>query len=98
MSLSPDLTTVTPLPSTHPGPLTASTPPVVVIEARPLLAVVTSPAHFSPPVVSFSFFFFKDTATPEISTLSLHDALPILPADPVSVPVVFTTPALWLIA
>src|SRR5947209_15345958 len=26
---------------------------------------------------SFSFFFFNDTATPEIYTLSLHDALPI---------------------
>src|SRR5438876_6850717 len=25
----------------------------------------------------FSFFFFKDTATTEIYTLSLHDALPI---------------------
>src|SRR2546427_5943765 len=28
--------------------------------------------------VSFSFFFFNDTATTEIYTLSLHDALPIL--------------------
>src|SRR5947207_10386366 len=27
-----------------------------------------------------SFFFFNDTATTEIYTLSLHDALPILPA------------------
>src|SRR5258707_15711689 len=26
---------------------------------------------------SFSFFFFNDTATPEIYTLPLHDALPI---------------------
>src|SRR5438270_12922921 len=26
---------------------------------------------------AFSFFFFNDTATTEISTLSLHDALPI---------------------
>src|SRR5258708_31838534 len=30
------------------------------------------PPHF------FSFFFFNDTATTEIYTLSLHDALPIL--------------------
>src|SRR5258708_29034181 len=31
------------------------------------------------PVLShFSFFFFNDTATTEIYTLSLHDALPIL--------------------
>src|SRR6267142_6974655 len=29
---------------------------------------------------SFSFFFFNDTATTEIYTLSLHDALPI-PSD-----------------
>src|SRR3990170_6608059 len=30
---------------------------------------------------SFVFFFFNDTATTEIYTLSLHDALPIYPAD-----------------
>src|SRR2546429_9703004 len=31
----------------------------------------------------FSFFFFNDTATTEIYTLSLHDALPIcLPCGP----------------
>ena len=29
--------------------------------------------------VSYFFFFFNDTATTEIYTLSLHDALPILP-------------------
>src|SRR2546426_2892253 len=29
------------------------------------------------PSYSFSFFFFNDTATTEIYTLSLHDALPI---------------------
>src|SRR2546430_3202288 len=28
-----------------------------------------------------SFFFFNDTATTEIYTLSLHDALPIYPAN-----------------
>ena len=28
-------------------------------------------------MVYFSFFFFNDTATTEIYTLSLHDALPI---------------------
>src|SRR3989475_1998256 len=31
-----------------------------------------------PPLISF-FFFFNDTATTEIYTLSLHDALPIWP-------------------
>src|SRR6266850_7540827 len=29
--------------------------------------------------IHFFFFFFNDTATTEIYTLSLHDALPILP-------------------
>ena len=33
--------------------------------------------------MSAGFFFFNDTATTEIYTLSLHDALPILPqGDP----------------
>src|SRR2546429_5657988 len=31
----------------------------------------------------FFFFFFNDTATTEIYTLSLHDALPILPGPAV---------------
>src|SRR2546430_13362054 len=31
-----------------------------------------------PPPFQFFFFFFNDTATTEIYTLSLHDALPIL--------------------
>src|SRR5260370_19742345 len=31
----------------------------------------------------FLFFFFNDTATTEIYTLSLHDALPICPPSPV---------------
>src|SRR2546423_5064530 len=30
----------------------------------------------------FIFFFFNDTATTEIYTLSLHDALPIFGSDP----------------
>src|SRR2546430_9009534 len=33
-------------------------------------------SRFVPPVLCF-FFFFNDTATTEIYTLSLHDALPI---------------------
>src|SRR6266487_4457725 len=32
---------------------------------------------FDLPVLVFTFFFFNDTATTEIYTLSLHDALPI---------------------
>src|SRR5258706_8439769 len=35
----------------------------------------------SRPAVLSLFFFFNDTATTEIYTLSLHDALPILMAD-----------------
>src|SRR5262249_62223330 len=34
------------------------------------------------PLYSSSFFFFNDTATTDIYTLSLHDALPILRTDP----------------
>src|SRR2546429_5038894 len=33
--------------------------------------------HFLRTSMLFSFFFFNDTATTEIYTLSLHDALPI---------------------
>src|SRR2546422_11657910 len=36
----------------------------------------------SPLTCSFFFFFFNDTATTEIYTLSLHDALPIYPTRP----------------
>src|SRR3989442_2758833 len=36
--------------------------------------------HFLPQFSSF-FFFFNDTATTEIYTLSLHDALPISEAE-----------------
>src|SRR2546427_1446275 len=32
--------------------------------------------------LAFFFFFFNDTATTEIYTLSLHDALPISPSRP----------------
>src|SRR5260370_42650966 len=35
--------------------------------------------YIPPPLIS-SFFFFNDTATTEIYTLSLHDALPICDA------------------
>src|SRR6266480_4538044 len=43
-------------------------------------------------LVFFFFFFFNDTATTEIYTLSLHDALPIL----IAVLVLFTALALPL--
>src|SRR2546423_9719741 len=41
----------------------------------------------------FFFFFFNDTATTEIYTLSLHDALPISPADAACAPWVRDTRA-----
>src|SRR5690242_21823436 len=44
-----------------------------------MLSFPLSPCHF------FSFFFFNDTATTEIYTLSLHDALPICGWKPRSI-------------
>src|SRR2546426_9783642 len=38
---------------------------------------------------SFFFFFFNDTATTEIYTLSLHDALPISVDRKVGLPIAF---------
>src|SRR2546430_13649022 len=38
------------------------------------------------PVSFFVFFFFNDTATTEIYTLSLHDALPISQRDAHAIP------------
>src|SRR4030065_2750038 len=38
--------------------------------------------HLHMPLHSPPSFFFNDTATTEIYTLSLHDALPILPSAP----------------
>src|SRR5258705_376281 len=40
---------------------------------------------FTHPLLLFSFFFFNDTATTEIYTLSLHDALPISEGIPLPV-------------
>src|SRR5437773_12177221 len=37
--------------------------------------------HLATAYIIFIFFFFNDTATTDIYTLSLHDALPILPLD-----------------
>src|SRR2546427_11443769 len=41
-----------------------------------MLCLLTVPRYF---FTSLLFFFFNDTATTEIYTLSLHDALPIYP-------------------
>src|SRR5690242_21961736 len=47
----------------------------------------------------FFFFFFNDTATTEIYTLSLHDALPIsdLTSGPTSAAEQYTYSIVWLI-
>src|SRR5437773_12273086 len=47
--------------------------PITCVASRRVLSVLSCHS------VSFIFFFFNDTATTEIYTLSLHDALPILP-------------------
>src|SRR5215813_774073 len=52
--------------------LFAGTPPGA--QVHPEYPVLRAPRGF---LVSYSFFFFNDTATTEIYTLSLHDALPI---------------------
>src|SRR5256885_9652420 len=39
--------------------------------------------YIIPPLTTSTFFFFNDTATTEIYTLSLHDALPIYMVEPV---------------
>src|SRR5436309_9833043 len=44
-----------------------------------MVSVKLGSLHFSHMVVYVIFFFFNDTATTEIYTLSLHDALPISP-------------------
>ena len=44
----------------------------------PLVHVCSSDLNSDIQLVSFFSFFFNDTATTEIYTLSLHDALPIL--------------------
>src|SRR5260370_42469374 len=52
-----------------------------------LLHLISSVIFFySLPQTSFLFFFFNDTATTEIYTLSLHDALPIFPHSTYSRP------------
>src|ERR1051325_8813261 len=51
-------------------------PPESIAETRLRSEEHTSELQ-SPYVISYAVFFFNDTATTEIYTLSLHDALPI---------------------
>src|SRR5262249_61243819 len=55
-------------------------PPAVLSTATPSLLFLTRS-----PLISF-FFFFNDTATTDIYTLSLHDALPISSAPVLQTP------------
>src|SRR2546429_8825241 len=52
------------------------------LTTRPAACRLPSLSAAPPPY--FSFFFFNDTATTEIYTLSLHDALPICAVPPES--------------
>src|SRR5438477_11746680 len=53
--------------------------------SRMLLLYMSLCLFYSSLILFIIFFFFNDTATTEIYTLSLHDALPILGVDPVRV-------------
>src|SRR5256885_12400565 len=44
---------------------------------RPVSLLIGLSCHINPSRILRFFFFFNDTATTEIYTLSLHDALPI---------------------
>src|SRR5260221_720086 len=62
----------------RPPPPSSSTPPTATGASH-----LQDPGHLFPyEHPHLFFFFFNDTATTEIYTLSLHDALPILPSVP----------------
>src|SRR4029434_2107340 len=72
----------TPTPTPHPPPptdTTVSTPPTTATPHN-TRTLTHTPSHTPPPhthTLTHTLFFFNDTATTEIYTLSLHDALPI---------------------
>src|SRR5476649_1165111 len=49
----------------------------LTLRTTKLTSMPLAPPSISPMLATTTFFFFKDTATTEIYTLSLHDALPI---------------------
>src|SRR3954462_3514644 len=63
-------------PSTQPARAPAAPAPAGAAHARRRPGATRTAARASPSVCCWSFFF-NDTATTEIYTLSLHDALPI---------------------
>src|ERR1039457_3478145 len=52
-------------------------PGAMLVCQRRVAVRLSCPQVMAPVEVFFFFFFFNDTATTEIYTLSLHDALPI---------------------
>src|SRR5699024_12512837 len=52
-------------------------PPITLADETSLLVTVVCLISFTPSSSTSCAFFFTDTATPVIYTLSLHDALPI---------------------
>src|SRR5437773_1941257 len=98
MSFAPVVTSFSPLPAPEPGPALFPYTTLFRSEASPLLVVVTVPVTFNPPVVSFSVNAPLVVRSHEYTTvLQSHNEVLCRP-EPVSIPVVFTTPALWLIA
>src|SRR5215216_5832603 len=57
--------------------MSTRTVPGLLPAIAPLTPRNTSRMSFGKPTMAIIFFFFNDTATTEIYTLSLHDALPI---------------------
>src|SRR3989337_1611511 len=67
-------------PRRHASQETQGTPcrrPRIRLSSHPLRGSIVRPHLFSALCLFYCFFFFNDTATTEIYTLSLHDALPI---------------------
>src|SRR5206468_2901680 len=59
---------------------TLAPPPLEVTQHR-FMPTITVVVAYASSYICCSSFFFTDPATPEIYTLSLHDALPILTID-----------------
>src|SRR5215203_4309042 len=67
-------------PNTHICPVCLGIPrvlPVIIRAAVEAATMIGLALGFTIPAANKFFFFFNDTATTEIYTLSLHDALPI---------------------
>src|SRR6516162_6084572 len=63
-------------PAAHERKHSVRSTPLILLTGNSVFMTCT-PIHFLFRPASFRLFFFNDTATTEIYTLSLHDALPI---------------------